>query len=98
MKIDFADLSEFIRENNRLRNILNWEANRVSPRAWGPRLAIRHILENPKRRAKVQKELDKYAKSAGLEMADLDFSGADNPYVVALAEVIQDFRTKWELR
>lgn len=97
MSINHTELLSFIRENRRLVNMLEWEANHVAPRAWGPRLAIGHILENPKRRAKVQRELDKYAKSVGLDGVDLDTPGEGNPYRRVLSEVIKDFRKEWEL-
>lgn len=97
MNINQTELIEFIRGNRRLANILEWEANHVRPRAWGPRLAVRRILENPKRREKVKKELDKYAKSVGMDGVNLEAPAEDSPFITALVKVIQDFRTEWEL-
>lgn len=88
---------EFIRGNKRICNMLAWEANEVKPRAWGPNLAVSHILDNPKRREKVEKELEKFSRSNGHVQTTLEGVGPGNPYFDGLAAAICDFRTEWEL-
>jgi hypothetical protein len=90
-------ISDFIRSNRKLCNMLDWEANEVRPRAWGPNLAVSHILRNPKRRERVRKELEKYAQANHLAPVVIAPGEVGNPYFDGLALVICDFRKEWEL-
>ena len=85
-------LPEYIRNNRRLCNMLNWEANGAKPEPSGPRDALERILANPKRRAKIQKELDKNREGHCINLDD-----PNDPAYAELLRVICDFREDWEV-